>query len=411
MCGHSGHGCILLFSMEEKDVQQLLQIAQLIYRQRSGELSEQEQETLNTWLAASEQNRRLFAELSSEQLEAITRSEADQESLQASIERVYLATGIKPGPANIYMSKWKTWRWAAAVLVLAIAGAWGLRLVKENKQPPLAAVHTADVAPGSRKATLQLGNGSTIVLDDAQNGVIANQGKTVIKKSANGQLVYDASAAVATEITYNTIATPNGGEYEVILPDGSHVWLNAASSIRFPAAFTGNTRQVEINGEAYLEIVKNAKAPFIVVSGKHSVEVLGTAFNIHSYPKEENIATTLIKGSIRIAAGKNTKVLQPGQQSLVSRNAGDIRLAAEVNMEEVLAWRNGKFIFDDTNMKTVVSQLERWYDVSIDYTGMEDYRFNGEISRNVSLSKVLKMMELTSNIHYKINDRNIYMTK
>lgn len=396
--------------MEEKDVQQLLQIAQLIYRQRSGELSETEQETLSAWLAASEQNRRLFAELSSGQLEAITRSEADQEKLQASIERVYLATGIKPGPANIYMSKWRTWRWAAAVLVLALAGAWALRLVQANKQPPLMAVHT-DVAPGSRKATLQLGNGSTIVLDDVQNGVIASQGKTVIKKSANGQLVYDASAAVATEITYNTIATPNGGEYEVILPDGSHVWLNAASSIRFPAAFTGNTRQVEINGEAYLEVVKNAKAPFTVVSGKHSVEVLGTAFNIHSYPKDENIATTLIKGSIRIVAGKNTKVLQPGQQSLVSRNAGDIRLAPEVNMEEVLAWRNGKFIFDDTNMKTVVSQLERWYDVSINYTGMEDYRFNGEISRNVSLSKVLKMMELTSNIHYKINDRNIYMTK
>lgn len=396
--------------MEEKDVQQLLQIAQLIYRQRSGELSETEQETLSAWLAASEQNRRLFAELSSGQQEAITRSEADQEKLQASIERVYLATGIKPGPANIYMSKWRTWRWAAAVLVLALAGAWALRLVQANKQPPLMAVHT-DVAPGSRKAILQLGNGSTIVLDDAQNGVIASQGKTVIKKSANGQLVYDASAAVATEITYNTIATPNGGEYEVILPDGSHVWLNAASSIRFPAAFTGNTRQVEINGEAYLEVVKNAKAPFTVVSGKHSVEVLGTAFNIHSYPKDENIATTLIKGSIRIVAGKNTKVLQPGQQSLVSRNAGDIRLAPEVNMEEVLAWRNGKFIFDDTNMKTVVSQLERWYDVSINYTGMEDYRFNGEISRNVSLSKVLKMMELTSNIHYKINDRNIYMTK
>lgn len=410
MCGHRDHGCILLFSMEEKDVQQLLRIAQLIYRQRSGELDETEQETLNTWLAASEQNRQLFRELSSEQLEAITRSEADQESLQASVERVYLATGIKPGPANIYMSKWRTWRWAAAVLVLAIAGAWALRLVKEKK-PPLVAVHTTDVEPGSRKATLQLGNGSTIVLDDAQNGVIANQGKTVIKKSANGRLVYDASAATATEITYNTIATPNGGEYEVILPDGSHVWLNAASSIRFPAAFTGNFRKVEINGEAYLEIVKNAKAPFIVVSGKHSVEVLGTAFNIQSYPKEENIATTLIQGSIRIAAGKHTKVLQPGQQSLVGRNADDIRLAAEVNMEEVLAWRNGKFIFDDTNMKTVVSQLERWYNVNIDYTGMEDYRFNGEISRNVSLSKVLKMMELTSNIHYKINDRNIYMTK
>ncbi|MFX1706833.1 DUF4974 domain-containing protein [Chitinophaga sp. CC14] len=398
--------------MEEKDVQQLLHIAGLIYRQRSGELDDTEQETLNNWLAASEQNRQLFRELSGQDLEAITRNEADPTNLQASIERVYLATGIKPGPARIYINKWRTWRWAAAVLLLAVAGAAGLQLAKE-KNKPMAAIHTTDVAPGSRKATLKLGNGTTIVLDDAQNGVIASQGKTVIKKSGNGQLVYDASASVATEITYNTITTPNGGEYEVILPDGSHVWLNAASSIRFPAAFTGSTREVEINGEAYLEIVKNAKAPFIVVSGKHSVEVLGTTFNIQSYPKEENITTTLIQGSIRIAAGKYTKVLQPGQQSLVSSNNvnSKIRLATGVNIDEVLAWRNGKFIFDDASLKTVVSQLERWYDVNIDYTGMEDYRFNGEISRNVSLSKVLKMMELTSNIHYKINDRNIYMTK
>lgn len=411
MCGRSGHGCILLFSMEEKDVQQLLHIAGLIYRQRSGELDEAEQETLDNWLAASEQNRQLFRELSSQDLEAITRNEADPANLQASVERVYLATGIKPGPARIYISKWRTWRWAAAVLVLAVAGAAGLQLAKE-KSKPIAAIHTTDVAPGSRKATLKLGNGATIVLDDAQNGVIANQGKTVIKKSGNGQLVYDASASVTTEITYNTITTPNGGEYEVILPDGSHVWLNAASVIRFPAAFTGNTRKVEINGEAYLEIVKNEKAPFIVVSGKHSVEVLGTKFNIHSYPKEEDITTTLIQGSIRIAAGKYTKVLQPGQQSLVNTSTNsNIRLATGVNMDEVLAWRNGKFIFDDASLKTVVSQLERWYDVNIDYAGMEDYRFNGEISRNVSLSKVLKMMELTSNIHYKINDRNIYMTK
>lgn len=411
MCGRSGHGCILLFSMEEKDVQQLLHIAGLIYRQRSGELDESEQETLDNWLAASEQNRQLFRELSSQDLEAITRNEADPANLQASVERVYLATGIKPGPARIYISKWRTWRWAAAVLVLAVAGAAGLQLAKE-KSKPIAAIHTTDVAPGSRKATLKLGNGATIVLDDAQNGVIANQGKTVIKKSGNGQLVYDASASVTTEITYNTITTPNGGEYEVILPDGSHVWLNAASAIRFPAAFTGNTRRVEINGEAYLEIVRNEKAPFIVVSGKHSVEVLGTKFNIQSYPKEEDITTTLIQGSIRIAAGKYTKVLQPGQQSLVNTSANsNIRLATGVNMDEVLAWRNGKFIFDDASLKTVVSQLERWYDVNIDYAGMEDYRFNGEISRNVSLSKVLKMMELTSNIHYKINDRNIYMTK
>lgn len=411
MCGRSGHGCILLFSMEEKDIQQLLHIAGLIYRQRSGELDEAEQETLNNWLAAGEQNRQLFRELSSQDLEAITRNEADPANLQASIERVYLATGINPGPARIYINKWRTWRWAAAVLFLAVAGAAGLQLAKERNKP-LAAIHNADVAPGSRKATLKLGNGTTIILDDAQNGVIANQGKTVIKKSGSGQLVYDASASVATEITYNTITTPNGGEYQVILPDGSHVWLNAASAIRFPAAFTGNTREVEINGEAYLEIVKNAKAPFIVVSGKHSVEVLGTKFNIQSYPKEENITTTLMQGSIRIAAGKYTKVLQPGQQSLVSSKANNnIRLVTEVNMDEVLAWRNGKFIFDDTELKTVVSQLERWYDVKIDYTGMEDYRFNGEISRDVSLSKVLKMMELTSNIHYKINDRNIYMTK
>jgi len=169
---------------------------------------------------------------------------------------------------------------------------------------------------------------------------------------------------------------------------------------------------VEITGEAYFEVVRNASAPFLVTSGNHRVEVLGTGFNIQSYHNDASITTTLLQGSIRVSAGTQTRILKPGQQTKVNQdNNSTIQLINDADTEEVLAWRNGKFIFNDADLPAVVRQLERWYDVTIDYKGLSGYRFNGEIPRTANLSKVLKMMELTSNIHYKISDRNIYMTK
>ncbi|MBO9728617.1 MAG: DUF4974 domain-containing protein [Chitinophaga sp.] len=393
--------------MEEKDVQQLLYIAGLIHRQRSGELTAAEQDVLEAWLAASESNRLLFDELSSDTAEATTLQEVAQENWQPSFNRVYNAIAQTKSSSRTRSIAWSR---AAAVLLLVATGALAFFIFRKDKTPPVVvAQHKSDVAPGGRKAVLTLANGSTIVLDDAQTGVVASQGKTLIKKSGNGQLVYDASLAGSDATAFNTISTPKGGEYQVVLPDGSHVWLNAASSIRFPAAFSGGSRKVEITGEAYFEVARNASAPFLVTSGNHHVEVLGTGFNIQSYHNDASITTTLLQGSIRVSTGTQTRILKPGQQTKV--NNSTIQLINDADTEEVLAWRNGKFIFNDADLPAVVRQLERWYDVTIDYKGLSGYRFNGEIPRTANLSKVLKMMELTSNIHYKINDRNIYMTK
>jgi hypothetical protein len=400
--------------MEDKDLHQLFYIASLIRRHRTATLTAEEQATLSTWLAAGEENRQLFRELTDEHFVEDTRQELAATDLQASFERVYTAIGLRKQPeATAAGILWlRSWKWAAAVLVLMAITTAAFLITKKNKPPVAAAtLQPHDVAPGTHKATLTLANGSSIILDNTPDGVVASQGATVIRKTGNGQLLYDASQTGRNNnITYNTITTPNGGEFQVVLPDGSKVWLNAASSIRFPAAFSGNSRQVEITGEAYLEITKNATAPFSVVSGKHTVTVLGTSFNIHAYTGEENIVTTLLQGSIRVTEGAYSKVLQPGQQSSAGGAAG-IQLIDNADTEAALAWRNGQFVFNDADLKTVVSQLERWYDVSIDYSGMSGYRFNGEISRNVSLSKVLKMMELTSNIHYTINGKNIHMTR
>ncbi|MBS0032461.1 FecR family protein [Chitinophaga sp. 22321] len=396
--------------MEEKDVQRLLYMAGLIHRQRSGELTAAEQDILEEWLAASESNRQLLEELSSDTAEAMTLEEVEQENWQPSFDRVYNAIAQTKPPSRTRSIAWSR---AAAVLLLVAAGALAFFIFRKSKTPPVVAVqHKSDVAPGGRKAVLTLANGSTIVLDDAQTGVVASQGKTVIKKSGNGQLVYDASLAGGDATAFNTISTPKGGEYQVVLPDGSHVWLNAASSIRFPAAFSGSSRKVDITGEAYFEVVSNASAPFLVTSGNHRVEVLGTGFNIQSYHNDVNITTTLLQGSIRVSAGTQTRILKPGQQTKVNQdNNNTIQLINDADTEEALAWRNGKFIFNDADLPAVVRQLERWYDVTIDYKGLSGYRFNGEIPRTAHLSKVLKMMELTSNIHYKISDRNIYMTR
>ncbi|MGO4294966.1 FecR family protein [Chitinophaga sp. RAB17] len=396
--------------MEEKDVHRLLYIAELIYRQREGALTSAEQDTLDAWLADSERNRQLFRELSGEAGEEGIAAEMELINWQDSFDRVYNAIGQTKKSPGFWSH---TWRRAAAIFLLIMGGALTWFILKKEQTPNIATVmHKSDVAPGSRKAVLTLSNGSVIVLDDAPEGVVASQGKTLIRKSGSGQLRYDASGATAGVNAYNSITTPNGGEYQVVLPDGSQVWLNAASSIRFPATFAHDARRVEITGEAYFEVVKNGNVPFYVTTGHHRIEVLGTGFNVQSYRNDADITTTLLQGSIRIAAGANTRILKPGQQTKVNRETPvSIQLIEDADTEEALAWRNGKFIFNDTELQTVVRQLERWYDVNIDYTGLTGYRFNGEIPRSANLSKVLKMMELTSNIHYRINDRNIYLTK
>jgi len=262
-----------------------------------------------------------------------------------------------------------------------------------------------DVLPGGDKATLTLADGSTVVLDDAKNGTLAQQGSSKVIK-VDGKLMYDPANNNSKEIVYNTISTPNGGQYQLELPDGSLVWLNATSSIHFPTSFVGKERRVEVTGEAYFEVAKNRDMPFIVTVNGSEVQVLGTHFNVNAYSDEDNVKTTLLEGSVKFVSGTNINMLRPGQQSQLASN-GLIKVVSNVDVDEVVAWKNGMFDFDNAGIETVMRQLSRWYDVEIEYKGKTDDQFIAEMRRNIKLSDALKALELTGKVKFEIQGKKI----
>jgi len=268
-----------------------------------------------------------------------------------------------------------------------------------------------DAAPGSDKALLTLSDGSQIVLNDAKNGVITSQGHTKINKEKNNQLVYEAPVSqVNSPVVYNTISTPKGGQFQIVLSDGSKVWLNAASSITFPTTFSKSERLVTISGEVYFEVTKNPHRPFKVVAGKQTVEVLGTHFNINVYDDERTIKTTLVEGSVKVSAGGETSVLKPDQQSAISHNGSNVIIIKTVDTENVLAWTNGNFEFEKAEVSDIMRQAARWYDVTVKYEGaLSPRRFTDSISRNVNLSELLKMLKYTG-VNFKIEGKTVIVT-
>jgi transmembrane sensor len=265
--------------------------------------------------------------------------------------------------------------------------------------------HENDVLPGGDKAILTLADGSTIVLDNAQNGTLTQQGATKVIK-LDGKLAYDPAGAGSTEVVYNTISTPRGGQYQIELPDGSQVWLNAASSLRFPTAFAGKERRVEISGEAYFEVAKNKNMPFIVSVSGAEVQVLGTHFNVMAYKEEKAVKTTLLEGSVRFVSGNNASLLKPGQQSQLTKE-GQVNVISGVDVDEVMAWKNGMFYFENADIETVMRQLSRWYDVEIEYQGeIKPKKFGGEIQRDLNLSEVLEGLKGTG-IHFRIEGKKL----
>jgi len=262
-----------------------------------------------------------------------------------------------------------------------------------------------DVAPGGNKAILTLANGTSIILDSAANGTLTTQGNSKILK-LNGMLSYNTLKNKSSEVLYNTISTPRGGQYELMLSDGSKVWLNAASSLRFPASFVGKERKVELLGEAYFEVAKNAAMPFKVKVHGMEVEVLGTHFNINSYDNESMIRTTLLEGSVKINKNNSSSLLKPGQQAQMNK-AGEIKIINNVDVEEAIAWKEGKFQFDKADIHDIMRQLARWYDVDVEYKGTVSSHFGGTISRDVNLSQVLNMLHLTGEVNFQIQDKKV----
>lgn len=313
------------------------------------------------------------------------------------------------------------YRWlqvAALFLAVLFAGLFFLKKEKQGGQstPVVAKVKQKAILPGGNKAYLTLANGSRITLDDAKNGDLATKAGVRVSKTGNGMLVYHfnkaaGDGAINTIPEFNTITTPRGGQYQVVLEDGTKVWLNAASSIKFPQAFTGNDRQVELTGEAYFEVAKNKVKPFIVQANGTQVQVLGTHFNINAYSDNANITTTLLEGSVRMAIGNSVVTLVPGQKGTATKTDMPIQVS-KADLEEIMAWKNGFFVFRDENIVNIMKQVSRWYDVDVEYQGdVQNNEFGGTISKYKNITELLNIMQLTRSIHYKVEGRRVIIMK
>lgn len=312
----------------------------------------------------------------------------------------------------------------AAVVLIAIS----IGVLIQNQQQELSPAYTVesrlkqDVDPGTNKAVLTLSDGTVLNLDESKRGVLADQGGAQIKKLEDGEVAYTSAENPQNgnlgENVFNTITIPRGGQYQLVLPDGTKVSLNASSSLKFPVSFTGNSRVVELEGEAYFEVAtvyrKNSsqRQPFIVKTSSQQIEVLGTHFNVNAYRNEEVVKTTLVEGKVRVSSivTKETRTLNPGEQTQIAKT-GHIRLLEDIDVEEVTAWKDGMFYFNNTDLATIMRQLSRWYNVEVDIDNMPQKKFNGALPRDVKLSQVLKMMETTSGLKFKIDERRISMLK
>jgi len=312
------------------------------------------------------------------------------------------------GEKPVFRMRW--FKWVAASSIILVVGAIGAFLTQDQSKGPQAAVPKPtkqlvnDIAPGHNGAILTLATGEQILLDSTGDGSLAQQGNvSVVKK--NGELVYK-DAGQNSGAVYNTMTTPKGRQFNLVLADGSRVWLNAASSITFPTAFSGKERKVSVTGEAYFEVAHDATMPFIVESGENAVKVLGTHFNINAYNDENAVKVTLLEGSVDVRSGMSTRVIKPGQQAQINKDE-QIKLNNNVDVEHVVAWKNGRISFQGADIGTVMRQMSRWYDVDIEYNEKMNDLFYADISRSTMLSDVLKALELTTEVHFKIEGRKV----
>jgi ferric-dicitrate binding protein FerR (iron transport regulator) len=381
-------------------------IASYIIRDLLGTLTETEKQELEAWRQSSEANQQLYDQYSSaEQIALEFRDRTERNKRISTQLEQFIQEQKTTSPGRILrMNKWK-WIAASVIFVLGI-GAYLLMENRNGPQEPVASVNAAQIQPGRDGAILTLADGSLLSLDSVRNGIVALQ-DGVTAKVVNGALVYEGKG---NRILYNTMSTPKGRQYQLTLPDGSKVWLNAASSIKYPTAFTGQERNVQISGEAYFEVAKNSSQPFrVTVDNGMKVAVLGTSFNINAYQDDNNSYTTLIDGAVRVTAAQsgNSTILKPAQQA-VQANGSALTLNSNVDVEKVMAWKNGVFNFENASLEHVMKEIERWYDIDVIYkNGIPDIKFWGKITRDVPLSGMLIALEKTK-VHFKMeNNRTL----
>lgn len=373
-------------------------IIQLIAGYISGSLSAEESVELKNWTNQSAANALLFEELTnaayrSEMLKK-WKTEETEESLLRLKSRL-------PQKRKIW------WPYAAAVTVACLLGITYYQL--QVTEQPVQQKIVQEIRPGSDRATLTLASGEKIDLANAAKGRLAQQANVLIQKTADGRLLYSnedrTAKSIQATLAYNTVSTPMGGQFQLQLPDGTKVWLNAASSLKYPASFNGlEDRQVELNGEAYFEVAHDKTHPFIVKTTDQTIKVLGTHFNVNSYADEQKTITTLEQGKIQVSHGNKIKIVMPGERAVTANEALVIE---EANLETALAWKNGELLFKNADIQTIMRQVSRWYNVTIKYEGAIPKRtFTGGMPRNADLSALLKVLAL-NDIHFEINGRVI----
>ncbi|MGN6416666.1 MAG: FecR family protein [Pseudobacter sp.] len=300
---------------------------------------------------------------------------------------------------------WKKMAAAAAVMLVLSVGTW--YLLQDEKQPaPTELAQQTEIPPGFDQAVLTTSDGRKIELGKNKHAPINEQNGVTINNNGN-QLLYNTAASGSTEY-FNTLEVPRKGMYSIGLADGTKVWLNALSSLRYPTTFPGKERRVSIKGEAYFEIAKNAKQPFIVeVEGGQEIEVLGTSFNVNAYTNESIISTTLLSGSVKVKANAASQLLSPGEQAQYSPANASLQLKKDIDANDAIEWKNGNFVCNGKDLKAILRQVVRWYDIEVVYQGnIQSEIFVGTISRNMNLSELLKVLEITG-VHFSLRGRQL----
>ncbi len=387
------------------DIEKQLHYADLIFKQINVGLTEEEQQELTDWIEANPANGVLFEEITKANAQDSAIDFMNSLSVDDAWNQVKMTFDEKQSTQTIKISRpqRKYFAWSAVAALLIV----GFFIWKPNHIKPTTSVAIPmEITPGSNKATLTLADGRIISLDDLANGGIAAE-KNVQVIKMDGVVQYNTTDN-NHEIAYNTIQTPKGGKYQLILADGTVVWLNAASSLRFPIAFVANERLVELKGEAYFEVKKDAKKPFrVTLENGSQIEVKGTSFNINAYQDEEFLRTTLVEGKINFSFNGSTKSLLPRQQIKVDKALNEMELLADVDIYDEIAWKNDLFVFKSMDVKSIMRIISRWYDIDVVYQGkINPETFSGIVSSKSNLSQVLKIME-AGGIQFKIEGRKI----
>lgn len=383
-------------------------ISQLVQKSLRESLETQEQLALEQWLDESPDNRELYRQLQDDEITVPELRKLFAYDKTALLEKIMAAPAAMPVTQRRAIPIATRWWAAAAVLLLMGMGAWYFTQRPQPITPQISKTNPSpDVDPGREGAILTLSDGSQLTIDSLHNGLVTTQNGVKVMLQ-NGQLSYQEGGDKSNrDLVYNIMSTPKGRSFQLKLPDGTSVWLNALSSIRYPTAFSGKERKVDITGEVYFEIAPNAASPFYVnINNKATLQVLGTHFNVNAYENERSMNTTLLEGAVRIQRNNGEAIqLKPGQQAQFSDK---IKVVPVEDTDKVLAWKNGLFNFEGAHLDQVLRQLERWYDIQVVYEdSVPDIQFFGEISRNLKLSEVIDALKM-SDVHFRIEkDRKL----